>query len=72
VGGGETIGGTVTSAQIDRQALHFGFRLEETEVDGVHIWQWQRGDRQSPAFLNADAARSWMDTALRTASLFNN
>jgi hypothetical protein len=66
------IGGTVTSAQIDRQALHFGFRLAEIQVDGVRIWQWERGDRHSPPFLNADAARSWMDSALRSASLFNN
>jgi hypothetical protein len=68
----ERIGGTVTSAQIDVEALHFGFRLAETEVDGVHVWQWERGERHSPPFLDVDSARSWMDTALRTASLFNN
>jgi hypothetical protein len=62
----------MTSVQIDRQAEHFGFRLEHMEMDGVVVWQWQRGRRHSPPFLNADAARSWMDEALRTASLFND
>jgi hypothetical protein len=62
----------MTSVQIDRQAENFGFRLEQTEMDGVNVWQWQRGQRHSPPFLNADAARSWMDEALRTASLFND
>jgi hypothetical protein len=62
----------MTSVQIDRQAENFGFRLENVEMDGVTVWQWQRGQRHSPPFLNADAARSWMDEALRTASLFND
>ena len=62
----------MTSVQIDRQAENFGFRLENVEMDGVMVWQWHRGRRHSPPFLNADAARSWMDEALRTASLFND
>jgi hypothetical protein len=62
----------MTSLQIDRQALNFGFRLEEVEIDGVAVWQWQRGQRRSPLFSNEDAARSWMDERLRTASLFND
>ena len=62
----------MTSVQIDREAGNFGFRLERVEMDGVTVWQWQRGQRHSPPFLNADAARSWMDEALRTASLFND
>jgi hypothetical protein len=62
----------MASVQIDGEAEHFGFRLEQEEVDGVVIWQWRRGQRHSPPFLNADAARSWMDEALRTASLFND
>jgi hypothetical protein len=62
----------MTSVQIDREAGNFGFRLEQVEMDDVMVWQWQRGQRHSPPFLNADAARSWMDEALRTASLFND
>jgi hypothetical protein len=62
----------MTSVQIDREAENFGFRLERVEMDGVMVWQWQRGQRHSPPFLNAAAARSWMDEALRTASLFND
>jgi len=62
----------MTSVQIDRQALNFGFRLEAVEMDGVVVWQWQGGQRHSPPFLNQDAARSWMDEALRTASLFTD
>ena len=62
----------MTSTQVDREALNYGFRLEHLEIDGVQVWQWQRGLRHSPPFLSEDAARSWMDHALRTASLFNN
>ena len=52
--------------------VNYGFRLEQTEIDGVRVWHWQRGQRRSPPFLNEDAARSWMDERLRTASLFND
>ena len=62
----------MTSVQIDHQALDFGFRLVEVQMDGVMVWQWHRGRRHSPPFLNKDAARSWMDEAIRTASLFND
>jgi hypothetical protein len=62
----------VTNVQVERRAEHLGFRLEEVEMDGVLVWQWRRGPRHSPPFLNADAARSWMDEALRTASLFDD
>jgi hypothetical protein len=62
----------MTSLHIDMQALNFGFRLQEVEIDGVAVWQWQRSQRRSPFFLNEDAARSWMDERLRTASLFND
>jgi hypothetical protein len=62
----------VTNVQIERRAEHLGFRLEAVEMDGVLVWQWRRGQRHSPPFLNADAARSWMDEALRTASLFDD
>jgi hypothetical protein len=62
----------MASVHIDHQAETLGFRLEEVEMDGVMVWQWQLGQRHSPPFLNADAARSWMDEALRTASLFND
>jgi hypothetical protein len=63
---------TVTSLQIDRQAQDIGFRLRGVEVDGVIVWQWRRGRRRSPPFLNVEAARSWMAEALRTASLFDD
>ena len=62
----------MTNVQVERRAEHLGFRLEEVEMDGVLVWQWRRGQRHSPPFLNADAARSWMDEALRTASLFDD
>ena len=62
----------MTNVQVEQRAEHLGFRLEEVEMDGVRVWHWQRGQRHSPPFLNADAARSWMDEALRTASLFKD
>jgi hypothetical protein len=62
----------MTSLQVDRHALNFGFRLEEDETNGAMVWQWQRGQRRSPRFSNEEAARSWMDERLRTASLFND
>ena len=62
----------MTNVQVERRAEHVGFRLEEVEMDGVLVWQWRQGQRHSPPFLNADAARSWMDEALRTASLFDD
>ena len=60
------------SIRIDRQALIFGFRLEQVDIDRVTVWQWKRGQRQSPLFRNENAARSWMDERIRTASLFND
>jgi len=62
----------MTTVEVDSQAHHFGFRLEEVEIDGVMVWQWRRGQRHSPPLLNVEAARWWMDRALRTASLFND
>jgi hypothetical protein len=62
----------MTLLEVERQAAGLGFRLEQIEVDGVQVWTWRRGnDRNWPAFLNQEAAMSWMDYGLRTASLFN-
>ena len=62
----------MTSVQIDKQAQDFGFRLSGVFIDGLMVWHWRRGQRHSPPFLNVEGARSWMDEALRTASLFND
>ena len=62
----------MTQVHAEHEASNLGFRLESFDVDGVRVWQWHRGsDHSWPMFLSEDAAVTWMDHALRTASLFN-
>ena len=63
----------MTATQVRSGAQQLGFELEEVAVDAdLLMWTWCRGnDRSWPAFPSQAAALSWMDHALRSASLFN-
>ena len=62
----------MTLTDVQAHASELGFELDELDIDGMRVWQWRRGsDTHWPTFLDHDAAMSWMDDGLRTASLFN-
>ena len=60
------------SGDVDVSARDLGFELEALTVDDVQVWTWRQGtDFAGPAFLNLQAAMTWMDQRLETGPLFH-
>jgi hypothetical protein len=66
--------GAMTQTSVELEALKYGFHLEQIEVDQTLVWQWRRPGtlHDSPMFLDEAQASSWMDHAIRTATLFDD
>jgi len=57
---------------VEVSARDLGFELEALTVDDVQVWTWRQGtDFAGPAFLNLQAAMTWMDQRLEAGSLFH-